>query len=332
MSKRLHIIAACASRKRHSAVAFLGDISGRTVKTRANRWWRTLSNLSRRTEVGPLAQAHQLYTGNYWSIVRQLPDEVRKQTFRPSLWIVSAGYGLVSGSDRLLPYSATFTRGHVDSVHNGRLDKNHAKEWWSELAQLDLPKSRGPRTLTRLLSDFPSDRFLIIASSEYLSAIQTDLIRGHDSLQNKDNLVLISSRTNSIDESLRRNLVTTDARLLCNPTCRRDCRSHVLGKGVRGSIGALLARYFVSNMHRWGFSAAQFASQIETALIDLPAFSTPKRTLLTNLEVKNFINAAIVVDKNASATRLLRDLRDKGKACEQKRFKQLYCEVKKAKR
>lgn len=331
MSKRLHIIAACASRKRHSAVAFLGDISGKTVKTRANRWWRTLSNLSRRAESPALAQAHQLYTGNYWSIVRQLPEEVRKQTLRPSLWIVSAGYGLVSGNDRLLPYSATFTRGDVDSVHNGTLNKNHAEEWWSELALLDLPDSRGPRTLSRLLGDFRSDRFLIIASSEYLSAIQSDLIRGHDALRNKDNLVLISSRTSSIDERLRRNLVMTDARLLCNPTCPQDCRSHVLGKGVRGSIGASLARYFVSNMHRWGFSAAQFTTQIETALIDLPASFVPKRSSLTNSEVKKFIKAAIALDKNASATRLLRNLRDAGRACEQKRFKQLYGEVNKTK-
>lgn len=331
MSKRLHIIAACSNRKRHSAVAFLGDISGKTVKARANRWWRTLSNLSRRTEFAALAEARQLYTGNYWSIVRQLPDEIKKQTLHPSLWIVSAGYGLVSGNDRLLPYSATFTRGDVDSVNNGNLDKNHAEEWWSKLAQLELPYSRSPRTLARLLSDFRSDRFLIIASSEYLSAIQADLICGYDSLRNKDNLVLISSRTNSIDERLRRNLVTTDARLLCNPTCPLNCRTHLLGKGVRGSIGASLARYFVCNMHRWGFSADQFTSQVEKALIDLPASFVPKRSSLTNSEVKKFIKAAIAVDKNASATRLLRNLRDAGKACEQKRFKQLYCEVNKAK-
>jgi len=181
------------------------------------------------------------------------------------------------------------------------------------------------------MRDFRSDRFLIIASSEYVSAIQSDLIRGHASLRNKDNLVLISSRTTSIDEKLRRNLVTTDARLLCNPACPQNCGFHVLGKGIRGSIGASLARYLVSNLHTWGFSAARFRREIETALIDLPFPSVIKRTPMTNSEIKKFIESAIGSDRNASATRLLRNLRESGKACEQKRFQQLYCEVERRK-
>lgn len=327
MSKRLHIIAACASRKRYSAAAFLGDVSGSTIPIRADRWWRTLSDLGRKTETSNRPQAHQLYTGNYWSIIRQLPEEALQQALLPSLWILSAGYGLVSASYRLLPYSATFVRGDNDSVYHGGLDQNAAEEWWNELAKMDLPDSDAPRTLERLLTDFRSDQFLIIGSSDYLSAIESDLIRGHNSLRSKDNLVVISSRTRSIDESLRRNLVMTDARMLCNPTCEPGCNSHLLGKGVRGSIGASLARYLVSNIHTWGFSAAQFTSHIEQALIDLPPSFVPSRSTLTNSEVKNFIKSAMVADRYVSATRLLRNLRDAGNACEQKRFKRLYCEV-----
>jgi hypothetical protein len=326
MSKGLHIIATCGNRKSQSPLASLGDVPGKTIKVRANRWWRTLSDL-RRTEFAALAQAHQLYTGQYWSIVRQLPEEVRKQALRPSLWVVSAGYGLVSGNDRLLPYSATFTPGHVDSVYNRNLGRNHNEDWWSELSQLHLTHSVGPRTLSRLMSDFCSDRFLIIASSQYVSAIQSDLIRGRSSLRKKDNLVLISSRTNSINEKLRRNLVTTDARLLCSPACPENCSLHLLGRGVRGSIGALLARYLVSKMQTWGFSAARFTCEIETALKDMPSPSVTKRTSVTNSEIKKFIKTSMSSNRNASATTLLRSLRDSGKACEQKRFKQLYSEV-----
>lgn len=327
MSKSLHIIAACANRKSRATVASLGDIPGKTVTVRANRWWSLLSDLGRRTEFTSLAQAHELYAGNYWSIVRQLPQEVRNLTLRPRLWVVSAGYGLVSGDDRLLPYSATFARGHADSVHNGNLNKDRAEEWWRELAQLALPGSNHPRTLSRLMSDFRSDRFLIIASSEYLSAIQSDLILGYASLRNQDNLVLISSRTSSIDENLQRCFVATDARLLCNPTCPQKCSSHVLGKGVRGSIGASLARYFLSNMNKWGFAAAQFRNQIETAVCDQPSPSVTKRTVMTNSDLKEFIETALASDRNISATGLLRILRGSGKACEQKRFSRLFREV-----
>jgi hypothetical protein len=330
MSNRLHIVAACSNRKRHAPVAFLGRIAGATVNARAKLWWRTLSELNSKIECASLLPASQLYAGNYWSIVRQLPAEARKQKLQPSLWIISAGYGLVSGDDRLLPYSATFTRGDADSVLNGKLHDHDAKEWWSELTELDLPDSESPRSLERLLSDFRSDRFLIIASSEYVSAVQSDLIRGQHFLRNRDNLVLISSRTNSLDERIRPNLIITDARLLCNSTCPPNCTFHVLRKGVRGSIGAALARYFICSLSSGRFSAAEFKRQVEAALIKVPELFSHKRSSMTNSDVKKFIKTELDVDLNASATRLLKKLRESGKACEQKRFKQLFGEVNKA--
>ena len=49
------------------------------------------------------------------------------------LWIASAGYGLVSPSDELVGYSATFARGSVDSVARPDDPESLLSEWWEGL-------------------------------------------------------------------------------------------------------------------------------------------------------------------------------------------------------
>jgi hypothetical protein len=49
--------------------------------------------------------------------------------WQAQLWAVSAGYGVVKSSKKLVPYSATFAHGHEDSVSTGKDDEPQAT-WW----------------------------------------------------------------------------------------------------------------------------------------------------------------------------------------------------------
>ena len=51
------------------------------------------------------------------------------------------------------------------------------------------------------------------------------------------------------------------------------------------------------------------------------------RQKMTDDDVRDFIRQALMRDPRAAQTKLLRSLRDTGRACEQARFKRLFIEV-----
>jgi hypothetical protein len=58
-----------------------------------------------------------------------------------------------------------------------------------------------------------------------------------------------------------------------------------------------------------------------------PPIMKPNRTPTTDDQVKKFISAALDADPKAKHSRLLRDYREGGSACEQSRFRKLFLEV-----
>src|SRR5438445_13309175 len=113
MSDTVLILASCTERKRLPAprALRLRNVRHRIAGERAARWWQQL--MHEQTETLP---ATDLYAGGHWSVVRRLPEVARTRGLHPSLWVISAGYGLVAANARLRPYSATFAPGHPDSV------------------------------------------------------------------------------------------------------------------------------------------------------------------------------------------------------------------------
>ncbi len=248
---RIHIVANCANRKRVSPSAELGSISFTGIKKRAGAWWEKLNKLSNnlndenlfRENDGKI-KAKDLYVGSYWSNIRQLPVKAHLSGFESDLWIVSAGYGLISSSDDIYSYSATFTPGDKNSVANG--ERNSIKraeilsDWWNLISNYSLPKSSNPRKLTQLIQENSGDYFLVILSADYLSAVENDLVEGIKSLSSPENLVIVTSKS-FLNDTLQKNTVTVDARLQCNGDCAEKCEEHLVPRGIRGSISASLA-------------------------------------------------------------------------------------------
>lgn len=324
MSNSLHIIVNCTSRKSQQPLLKLDEIAEDTAKIRAKRWSKAV-NEKINVESARLTKANQLYSGNYWSSVRGLKSDALRRGYKVELWIISAGFGLITDTDHLLPYSATFTPGNHDSVAGKTTDVNSSEAWWKELIELSFLNWRHPRSLESLIKKNPKDKFLVVVSSEYLKAIQFDLAHGLRYLAGTGDLVLISSKNARLSEEIRQRHIPTDARFLCGPDCALDCTNHLLGRSIRGSIGINLARRLVNLDGGIGdFSVAKYKELVSAALQKSPQLFLHKRTPMSDEEVKEFIRSELTAIPEASRTRLLRKLRDQGRACEQERFRRLY--------
>lgn len=340
--KRLHIIANCAARKRVPPAVFLSSVLAIDIQESAKIWWDKLNNTSfLPTENKGLfchsegkVRAADLYIGSYWSIIRELPKIAQTVSLDSQLWIISAGYGLISAEDYIYSYSATFSGGDENSLNKivnstNNMEKS-GSQWWNLLSTYSLPESTNPRNLSTLIKNHPNDFFLIIASSDYLSAIETDLLSGIKFLTSPENLIIVTSKLFS-NNGLSKYLIPSDARLQCNSQCDAICDKHLIPKGVRGSISSSLAKVIIQNIHEWGFKVSTVKKIIEKAVENSPMLIQYDRTVLEDSEVKDFIDREIKISPSASASFLLRKLRDSGFACEQKRFKGFYSEVKRRK-
>src|ERR1700733_7385623 len=103
MSGRLLIVASCTLSKTVVVPKQLRLRRFAQGPKRLERWCQTLREMPVET-----ASALDLYSGGFWSVIKELPDVARQRGFAPTLSVASAGYGLASAEARLKPYSATF--------------------------------------------------------------------------------------------------------------------------------------------------------------------------------------------------------------------------------
>lgn len=332
---RIHIIANCANRKRVPPAVELNSISQTDIKQRVAEWWERLNDAPVKDsnsknfyeENKSKVKAEHLYIGSYWSTIRRLSDRAQHSGFDANLWIISAGYGLISSSDEVLSYSATFTRGDKNSVTSGgtgSISSNKIlSQWWELISNYSLPQNSNPRKISQLFQENPSDCFLVIASEDYLCAIGEDLLKGIDSLSSTENIIIITSKSFT-DEKLENYIISTDARLQCNRDCSDGCEKHLIPRGVRGTISASLADKIIEKIKVVGFNAQKLKQFVEERIEKSPALITFNRTRLNDIEVRNFIDEQLERFPSASCSYLLRKLRDNNLACEQKRFRELY--------
>lgn len=290
-----------------------------TGKSRAARLkqWKTALKKSTSTKI----PAQNLYLGEYWSIIRQLPTLCTSQ-FDTQLHVCSAGYGLIPAHQKIAHYSATFATGHDDSVTHGAVPTDFSKTrraWWQGMT--------GTR-FARLVAESPDARLLVIASPDYLDAMATDLNNIQLALNNSDHLAIISSRLPPVlKKTLRTNLVPSIAKL--------ELSKDFLG-GTRSSLHARTARHLLASVTPTTFLASalrvKYQRKANRITTPLPTFNREQHTAD---EIKAFIRDELKKEqlgkskRKHSHTSLLRVLRDvKWWACEQHRFAEYFREVK----
>ncbi|GII52772.1 hypothetical protein Pth03_11610 [Planotetraspora thailandica] len=298
----VHVVVTCTNRKRgvapeHLRVRSLGTGS---VDVRCEEWVQRLSAAS------AARPASDMYAGEHWLIARGLAEIAGEDA---TLWVCSAGYGLIRVDARIAPYAATFAAGHEDSVAP---DMAGARRWWEQLAAWDGLQAGQPRSFTALARRDPDAAIVAVLSEPYLRACATDLRDAAKALTSEDSLSIIGpgGRSSEVDEFV----IPVTAAL-----------TPVLG-GSLLSLNARAAAHVLEAGRASGepVSRSMLAKLMADATAGAPQ-TAPKAPgiRMADEEVRAFIRKHLVYGPT-SATALLRELRRSGRSCEQARFRELF--------
>jgi len=305
---KIHLITNCTNGK-SSKLKHDVKIKDISVDTRfPSKQW--LDNLQKQKD---LVAAIDVYVGDHWSKV----NEVYNLDF--PVWVVSAGYGLISAKQEIASYNATFNANNENSVSKlfageSFVEKNIS--WWNEINAKEASHTNITGPIEELYRKNPSDIFFIVVPPNYLKVLAPELHKlATSGIINSENTFIFSSRQNLIP-SLK-NLFFQAKDDFCKN----------LG-GSRISLNIRLASQILKELTLERAVAPQVKKLYNNLLTSASPAERFNRKKMTDEDVDNFIRCELlnISLKEASATKLLRILRDKGMACEQKRFGKLYKE------
>jgi len=300
----VHVVVTCTNRKTAAVPAefHLGSLTDLTATSDAVREWS--GRLSGPGGDASLA-AKDLYAGEHWAVARQLPASAAAHNTQ--LWVCSAGYGLIRAGALIRPYAAAFS-GHEDRVPGGA---DGARRWWRALAQWEGPEPGQPRSIRELAAANPTASFMLALSAAYLDACCDDITTAAAELHDPDRLLVISAGARG-PGGLAGVMVPADSRLQA-----------VLG-GTRQALNARIAAHLLE-------AAITSRAQATRHMTDLLALQPPvaryERKKLSDEEVTAMITGRLAREPGMPASRMLREFRDAGYACEQRRFAALHRQV-----
>ncbi|ALO34583.1 hypothetical protein CMT41_07540 [Colwellia sp. MT41] len=299
---KIHLITNCTNLKKRNIqgkVALESLTKKHSSQTIVNSWCKHLENAEQKVP------AIELYAGDHW--------KVAKSIIIPNLdlWVLSAGYGLIHSSSNIGSYDATFSNGSENSINKTGLTNN---EWWKALHQIRNSVNLKCHSLHSLVSTNADDVFFIAASPDYLRVIQAELkeLVFNKKLTHK-NLFIVSSKHN-IDEKLTPFFLESSASF---------CRTL---KGGRVSLNIRLAKYLLEQDEVNGFSHKKVIDKYNHLKNTSEKLLVNNRQKLSDDEINSFITKELKFQQGPkmSASMLLKRLRSKNLACEQKRFTRLF--------
>lgn len=308
----LHIVANCAKRKSaRPAAALQFRHFGNEGDDLAERWLDVVASTL------PKLSAVDLYRGNHWSVVRQLPALARTRGWsQATLWVASAGLGLIPADTPVAPYSATFAPHDPDSVVRGipaSERKDSTSNWWRALAAARARNIGRPATVASLVERDASASIMVLLSPAYLIALGDDLREAASKLTDRSRMVVISSAAARIAAG---DLEITESGASLQLS---------LG-GPLAALHARAARHVLDTVgpEAWSTDAARRAL---AALVSLKGDTMYSGARRCDSDVRRFISRALASPTPPACSTLLAQFRSTGYACEQHRFRRLYLEV-----
>jgi hypothetical protein len=297
----MHVVVTCTDKK---TVREPSELAVRTLprgspSVRAMEWIRRLQ-----TSSGDRVAVRKLYLGNSWSIAKSLEPESDDVGIELSLWIASAGYGMLSMDSEVHPYAATFSHG-PDSIGN----EEAGQSWWKTLAQWRVP-GVACRSFTELVAKSSGRPVLVAASASYVAAMRDDLTAAAQ-LSSPSKFGIVSAGFRKIGE-LEPYIVPADSRF------QRTL------KGPTHSLNVAIVRHAVRASESWYPDVTELRAQFGRELKSLLPMAVYDHAAQSDEQVQDFIRRESALSPEISRTQLLRRLRSKGLACEQARFKKLY--------
>lgn len=313
--KPVNVVVTCTKQKTQEADPSLQlrHIHCDTISKRVAAWKKRTEHWYRST-----VTARSLYAGDHWAVARDI------QSLRPggrsiNLWVISAGFGLLSLDTPIPAYSATFSTRHPDTVvlpdavQVSTRAAECKREWWNSLIRQEWPREK-PISIADLAAEFPDCPLLIAASSNYLHAVEDDLLDTVRILKSRNLLALISGGTDDLGE-LTGNLIPCDARL-----------QPIVG-GILRSLNVRALRHYLQHCGSEMPGCRTMTAAFQTLLEHAPRQVRHQRAPVSDEELRRFVVAAMRSRRAISHTRLLKELRASGRACEQTRFRTVYREV-----
>lgn len=306
----VNVVVTCTQAKRvdpavHAATGAL-DLS-LPVEARVQQWAEALVA----SEV-PAVTARDLYSGDHWSVARSLHDPSGQRAAR--VWVASAGYGLVGIDAPLIPYAATFRTGECDSVS---ATADEAPAWWGGLTRVvPSPEEQAPRSIHDLVCQDPDAALVVVASTSYLHAMAEDLGQAYRAIREPEAVMVVTSSAEHRGSPLPQAALRFDARIRA-----------VVGGAMQG-LNVRVARLVLERSAGRPLRRPMAQAILDEAASGLAKFQYPRRTGQGDDAVRAFIARELKADPKATKSRLLRELRAQGRACEQKRFGALFDAVK----
>jgi hypothetical protein len=221
--------------------------------------------------------------------------------------VCSAGYGLIPATAQIRPYSATFS-GQQDCVPGGI---SGARRWWQTLTGWAGPAPGQPRSIRELAASDPSASFLLALSAAYVQACRDDITAAARQLAHPDRLMVISAGTRN-GGPLTGLMVPTDARL------------QAATGGTRQALNIRIAALLLAAGITSRAEATCYLAELLAAQPPVPRY---ERKQLSDNEVVEMIVRRLAQESGMSASKMLREFRDAGYACEQQRFAGLHRQV-----
>lgn len=301
MTDRAHLILSCSNRK---TAPVQDGLLLRSFKgpSRSERWIEKVSDSQ------GAVRASSLYAGEYWREGLALFGALsERQTTQ--LWILSAGFGLVSGDDLIAPYGATLAVGQEDSVAFDRADAQASnRSWMDNLARWAGPgHPRSPRTLGQLAALDSGARLIVCAGPAYLDSVGDDLRRAVQVLADPDRLLVFSSSSRPLS-GLGDSWITVPGQLRM-----------VLG-GSMASTTVRAAQTVTRDLQRRTLDASAARTSVESMVSNaapLPKYGGQRRS---DASIRDWIMGHLEHCPSATKSTALRALRNQGLACEQRRF------------
>ncbi|MBT6032813.1 MAG: hypothetical protein HOH19_09575, partial [Kordiimonadaceae bacterium] len=175
-----HLIVTCVSKKKTKSKPpsiIDSSIKQDTPENVFAQWQKLISSCSLNSK-----RAIDLYSGPLWKSYLDSWKLLNTSDFKSHLWILSAGYGFISGDKKIKPYDITFQGGGIgvpsvlskfSNDHGTNKRKQSLQKWWDLLTK---SKNSNPNSITSLTSEAKKDDyFLVVLGKDYLDAVSKDL-------------------------------------------------------------------------------------------------------------------------------------------------------------
>jgi hypothetical protein len=303
---KIHLIVSCSDGKRaqEGQVPEARNLKRKRFDSRVREWTKMVSSGMRDKN------GNQVYKGQYWSVIRSIQQDLTARGISHKTTIISAGLGIITESDKVPVYSATFSKDSPDYVFATDGVLRDSCKTTADWVQAMTVSFSGAKRLNLIKRRAKGGVTIILLSPPYLSATIPFL----DKIP-KEDLIIFSSKP-KLFPKFEESIIPINS----------DLQPHLGGAQI--SLGGRMAKFVLNSAKDpTNLNPKKARCSLEVLNKLYGKKRTFDRSPITDEKVKTLIRKYSKQGIH-QYTPMLRLLRDSGFACEMKRFKTIFEEVK----